>query len=548
MRKRIISIGLSSDLYEALKVKLKDYGIGIDFRSSIKEVLEPRKKIASEVLVIETPIQGTSTETVIEKLQQCPLSQSILITELEEQHLAELAFERNYIFDYFLRPISDVQKLTRTILRAFDLKNAQSNSQVLGPHVVESTFTHDDSKLSKQSDTSKLTVSERQPSKTFVQILNSVFNNIMAPLIILDRELRIRAINQSALSCFNIKEKSTATGNLCYATLRHRKEPCRNCPVLTALATGKPVSLQNYDQLNDIWEKISVHPIKLRNRVVFILVQIHEISKAQDIEKRVEQTEKLASLGFLASSIAHEINSPNNLITFNIPILRDYVSELFDVVEEASFNLENIFIAGRPYLEIKRDIFTILDSIQHGSERIKIIVSELSRFIRETDEKWERSISIKKVVDRALTICGNKVRRSVKNFEVKVDEDLPIIEANPGVLEQILINLLVNASQSIDKEDSWIKLNVETKEKQHSKELHVEVSDNGCGIDESMLDRIFEPFFTTKPVGHGTGLGLSICKTLAEYLGGRIEVESAPGRGSTFRFILPLKSPKIKQG
>jgi len=145
------------------------------------------------------------------------------------------------------------------------------------------------------------------------------------------------------------------------------------------------------------------------------------------------------------------------------------------------------------------------------------------------------------VIERVLSICHNKIKSSTKSFVKNVPEDLPAICTEPYGLEQILLNFLINATQAVHKEDSCIKLIVSVVDGRQD-QLCIEVSDNGCGMDEATQLKIFDPFFTTKSHMDGTGLGLYICHSMAERLNGRIELESEPGTGSTFKLILPIEN------
>ena len=124
-----------------------------------------------------------------------------------------------------------------------------------------------------------------------------------------------------------------------------------------------------------------------------------------------------------------------------------------------------------------------------------------------------------------------------------IPDKLPKIYSDPFALEQILINLLLNAVQSVDKQDSWIKISVKVGDP-HKNHMAIEVQDNGIGMDQETMKRIFDPFFTTKSKAAGTGLGLYICHNLSQGLGGTIEMESEPGKGSIFRLVLPVRDQK----
>jgi signal transduction histidine kinase len=185
-----------------------------------------------------------------------------------------------------------------------------------------------------------------------------------------------------------------------------------------------------------------------------------------------------------------------------------------------------------------------MDNIENGSRRINIAVSNL-RGISRTKEKTKMDwIDVKELIEKSVSICRSKINRMVKSFEVDIPEGLPEIYTDSETIETVVINLLINAAQAIDKEDSWIRLNV-TLDDSSQNYLIIEVSDNGCGLDEKIKNNIFDPFFTTKPPGEGTGLGLTLCHNSIEKLGGRIGVDSVPDKGSTFRVTLPNTQPNF---
>jgi signal transduction histidine kinase len=199
-----------------------------------------------------------------------------------------------------------------------------------------------------------------------------------------------------------------------------------------------------------------------------------------------------------------------------------------------------------PYPEFRKDVLALLDNIQHGSDRILRVVSTLREFSQAKTKKDEKWVDLKSVIDKSLSLCGVKVRRAVKSFITDIPKNLPNVYTDPYSLEQIIVNLLVNAADASDKKDSWIKLSVAVNETWLDHTI-IEVSDNGHGMDEEVREKIFDPFVTSKSRSDGTGLGLYVCFNLAEALRGRIEVESEPGKGSTFKVILPDKERRRKR-
>ena len=267
------------------------------------------------------------------------------------------------------------------------------------------------------------------------------------------------------------------------------------------------------------------------------LLQVRDISEKKLMERQLMRSEKMASLGFLVSGIAHEINNPNNFISFNMPILRDYLQEIIPMLDDYAKDHPDIIISNMPYENFRKDIFNLLDNLDHGSSRISQIVSGLKEFVRGQDEIALVEVDLNQVISGAISICRNKINNAVKSFDVNIPPKLPLIKSDPKIVEQVLVNLLINATQAVDKKDSWVRLKVAVGNSP-SDPLMLEVSDNGSGMNEETIKKIFDPFFTTKSPGKGTGLGLSISHNLIEQIGGRIEVESEPDKGSTFKCML----------
>jgi len=161
--------------------------------------------------------------------------------------------------------------------------------------------------------------------------------------------------------------------------------------------------------------------------------------------------------------------------------------------------------------------------------------------LRDQDEIDLVDVDLNQVISRVISNCRNEINSAVKSFDVDIPPKLPVIKSDPKIVEQVLVNLLINAAQAVDKKDSWVRLNV-AGVSSRSGQLMIEVSDNGSGMNEETIKKIFDPFFTTKSPGKGTGLGLTISHNLIEQIGGRIEVESEPSKGSTFKLILNKRS------
>jgi len=277
--------------------------------------------------------------------------------------------------------------------------------------------------------------------------------------------------------------------------------------------------------------------------------ELHDLNaKLAQAQNQLVQSEKMASIGMLAAGVAHEINNPIGFIKSNTQTLGKYVEELLQVVRayeqvEALLPQHSGLFAElhriKEQIEFeykKRDILALLSESNQGLERVTKIVHNLKDFSHmESQERWFRD-DIHKGIESTLNVIWNELKYTC---EVKKEYGvLPPVECVLSQLNQVFMNLLVNASQAIETR-GVITIRTGTAADQ----VWIEISDTGSGIPPENLKSIFDPFFTTKPVGKGTGLGLSVSYNIIQKHHGRIEVESVVGKGSTFRVWLPVSQP-----
>lgn len=240
------------------------------------------------------------------------------------------------------------------------------------------------------------------------------------------------------------------------------------------------------------------------------------ITKLQQTQRQLVQSEKLASLGIMAAGVAHEINNPLSFIQSNLTILRDYINE--------------IKISNREILE---EINSAIEESLDGAKRISEIVKGLKGFAR-ADEGKPEMCDMNRLIEEVLRIIWNEIK--YKAEVIKEFGEIPEIFVNRNQLAQVLVNLIINAAQAIEKKGKII-----LRTYMDGDNLAVDVEDTGCGIPPENLKKIFDPFFTTKPVGKGTGLGLSITLGIVQNHGGEIKVNSEVGKGTRFTVLLPIK-------
>ena len=268
--------------------------------------------------------------------------------------------------------------------------------------------------------------------------------------------------------------------------------------------------------------------------------------KLSDAQDKLVQSEKLASIGQLAAGVAHEINNPIGFIFSNFGTLEKYLAQLFDML--AAYEEAEAGLAGTPAAErlrkmredieldyLKEDIPSLMTESKDGIQRVRKIVQDLKDFSRvDARQEWEW-VNLHTGIDSTLNIVNHEIK--YKADVVKEYGALPDVECLPSELNQVFMNLLVNAAHAVNTERGTITIRTGVE----GSDAWVEIADNGCGIPAENLKRIFDPFFTTKAIGKGTGLGLSLSYGIVKKHGGRIEVASEVGHGTTFRVTIPLK-------
>jgi PAS domain S-box-containing protein len=371
-------------------------------------------------------------------------------------------------------------------------------------------------------------------------MLQAMFDGMTEPIFMLDENCLVKMANKATLSYYNAAAAADCLNRPCYEAFMGQNQICPACAITGKLNLDAATTFERSGKPGPgSYEQVNVYPLRLSGiDVSSAIIHIKDVTKTRLLEKRVSHSERLASLGLLISGIAHEINNPNNFISFNIPVLRDYLRTVLPITDEYRDAHPGFAPFGMSYQEFKDDLNKLLDNMEHGSDRISRTVSGLREFIRNQGAKELVWTDMQIVIDRAVMLCGSKVKNAVREFSVVVADAAAKIYTDPNALEHMLIILLINAAQAADKADSFIRVSVQRGMRWQENTI-IEVSDNGCGIAADNRGKVFEPFFTTKAATGGTGLGLYICKDMINGLSGRIDVESEPGAGATVRLILP---------
>lgn len=264
-------------------------------------------------------------------------------------------------------------------------------------------------------------------------------------------------------------------------------------------------------------------------------------ARLEQANRQLLQSEKLAAIGQLAAGVAHEINNPVGYVYSNLQSLGTYLEDLFRLTDavDAGASLEDLQAIKKniDYSFLKGDLKDLLAESREGIERVKTIISAMKDFSHIDDEEFKLA-DVHRGIETTLNVVNNELK--YKATVIRQFGDLPEVECISSQINQVVMNLLVNAAHAIEDFGEII-----VRTRCDGNRAIIEVEDNGKGIAEENLHRIFEPFFTTKPVGKGTGLGLSLSFNIVQKHNGSITAEhAATGKGTCFRISLPLKQPE----
>ncbi|MDM8537675.1 response regulator [Desulfobacterales bacterium HSG17] len=278
------------------------------------------------------------------------------------------------------------------------------------------------------------------------------------------------------------------------------------------------------------------------------------LERLKTTQSQILQAEKMSSIGQLAAGVAHEINNPIGFISSNLDALNDYMTDFntllqhFQKLEKTlkESNQENLSGEIKKQMQtisdyeeeievdyLKDDIPELLKDCKDGTARVGKIVGDLKSFAHPGNDE-QMLIDINKGLESTLNVVNNEIK--YKATVTKDFGDIPLVEGYPQKLNQVFMNILVNAAQAI-KGKGEIKIVT----KQKGNYVAVSISDNGCGIEKDHLLKIFDPFFTTKAIGKGTGLGMNIAYNIIEEHKGKIDIKSQVGKGTVFTIVLPGK-------
>jgi signal transduction histidine kinase/ActR/RegA family two-component response regulator len=257
----------------------------------------------------------------------------------------------------------------------------------------------------------------------------------------------------------------------------------------------------------------------------------------KESQQQLQQAQKMEALGTLVAGVAHEINNPINLIMYNLPLMQKIWADLLPVLMKEKQQVPDRKYGGFTYAFLEDNLLRLIADMDMAANRVAKIVSDLKNFSKQSNVAEKSLLQVNTAVKNALRLAQTTLRKSGAQIELELDEDLPLMEGNLQSIEQIILNIIINAIQAIDHKDGIIR--IRTGLRINDGRIFIAISDNGRGISPAIADKLFLPFVTDKQAEGGTGLGLSVTYGLVHAHGGDIQFETREDKGTTFTISMP---------
>lgn len=343
----------------------------------------------------------------------------------------------------------------------------------------------------------------------------ATFDVIADPVVVVNDDLTIQRANKAfAMACgMNVRD---VIAKKCHEIFAGHKQACPGCPLQSSEKGIARKQLETFPKNQRQYEvgafKISGRSDRADGSDGSIVLHYRDVTQQQQLQRQLVHSEKMAAIGRLAEGVAHEINNPLGAIL------------AFTQIAEKALHQDH------PCSDDLREI-------EMATLRCQKIVCDLLNFARRSTEPQKEELNLSELVQKVLPVIRIQAKQVCADVQAHLAEDLPTCLGDVGRLEQVVLNLVANATHVMrDKEGT---LTLSTFADEATKSVCLRVQDTGRGIPEAVLSRIFEPYFTTKQQGEGSGLGLSISHNIVQEHGGRIEVESQLGVGTMLTVVLP---------
>jgi PAS domain S-box-containing protein len=526
---RVLVIDDEEMVCASLTAYLEDIGCQVLQAANGNEGLEVFFRERPDLVLTDLRMPVLDGFAVVERLtREAPETPVIVVSGIGSISEAIRAIHLG-AWDYLTKPVEDMDELEITARRVLERTRLLQENRLYRQHLEEQV----------DQRTRQLGESEQRFHQLFLQHEDAI-------VLCRGADLEIFDINPAACAMFGYSAQDLAQGGLGLiispeelplvslglteapddaAFLRERVAAMtRDGSELVISFKGWRILFDNsamyYCSIRDMSEKISAE----------------EESRAN--HTRLIQANKMSSLGFLVSGMAHEINNPNNFIRVNAALLDDIWRDTRPVLEALAAQDDGITLGGLALSDAAETGARLIDGIARGSERISAVVKGLKDFSRADTAGLDGNVDICRVIVDVRMILDHLIQAGTDRFQVCCPDRLPIIRGNHQQIEQVLINLLTNALQALPDRNHCVR--IVAGHDPATDDVLFSVIDDGAGMAPDILAKLTEPFFSTRVAEGGTGLGLSICNSIIRDHGGTLSFVSEPGRGTTATVRLPV--------
>lgn len=293
-----------------------------------------------------------------------------------------------------------------------------------------------------------------------------------------------------------------------------------------------------YSSSDATWWEIRMVPISSADEVMAAMVVITDITENRKLQWQAIRSARLASLGVLSAGIAHEINNPNHAILTNASLLTRIWQDAVPILNEYEDEQGSFLLAGLSFEQARQTIVRGMSDIGDNAKRIQKIIDNLKHLGKQDRGNMDEIADIGQILNAVVTLLDSRIDKHTEHFSLDVSKNLPAVRGNIQQLEQVFINVIVNALESLPDRNRAIRVSAGVDDS--GNRVVVKVEDQGCGISEGIMAQIGEPFFTTKADTGGTGLGVSISSSIVEKHGGVLRFESNGREGTAVSIDLPV--------
>jgi PAS domain S-box-containing protein len=564
MNTNILILDDDEKIRQFLGRMLKGTGYIFKEASNAEEARKLLKKQPFELILCDIGLPGESGLDFIRSvLPEYSQMAAIMVTGLVDFKFAEKALEIG-VHDYITKPFERDRVLfsVNNALRRQELVNTNcSYRQDLEKMVVKRTV-----KLEETNSKLRLEIAERKRARDVLKeseqkyrlLVNNAGDSIF---IVQDETLKFSNPKTQEITGYSAEELA----QIQLINLIHPEDRDRVFKGYKRRLNGKKYPDAFSFRIiaktgQEVWAQLNTTSITWEGRPATLnfLRDISQLKQAEEEKKQIAaqllQSEKMASIGQLAAGVAHEINNPTGFVSSNLKTLSEYIEDISGLskeyrklVVELKQNSDTHVVLPHVTEQVKRitaiekevdidfivnDISELIEENLEGTERIKKIVQDLKDFAHPGEDK-PKFADINQNMDSTVNVVWNELK--YKADIAKDYGDLPQVQCYPQLLNQVFMNLLVNAAQSIEERG---EINIKTRAENGY--VEIKITDTGAGIPKENLPRVFDPFFTTKEVGKGTGLGLNVVYNIIQKHHGNIDVKSNVGKGTTFTIRIPV--------